>query len=1120
MIDATILPFFTGIFPIICAITLLVLRAGASRVFFDIVGTFQAERLIKDADAARTVFEALYLDTFMGIQESGQEIGEMFTDILDEIRPITEEIEEARIQLEKFLDVPTDEMNEVAESITEIGLALGFAADEAMLAGAKMAQLSGVLGPSTMDVGTEIGMMFGLISGMETDAAMQRLINLQQQTKFMTENIEEGMDAEAQANVIRRDSMRVLNQLNTVENRSVATMEQITFVMNQFASQAKLTNESIASMAALSATLIEAGEEQGKGGRALRMMYARLGADINGSRKAVEDLGIAVADSEGNMRPLSRVLEDLSVEYQKMNGEQQTALAQQVAGNRHYTRLIKLLENVDRVKELEFEATIAMFPAMDEIDRRRDTELFKLQQAEKEYKNVSGAIGDNLLPALTAATKQQTVFLDQIEILTSSKGIGSLISLMIRFTQLTKNFAGPAMMMIVNLQNMNIALQTQQTISRALNGEKIAHMEGTEKGMSLLLSEIALQKEKNRLMQEEALAAQKARRRELTAGKGLGTRNVNTARTMAKRLRGEMAGLKKDIKDVNKEQAKLIYGIEAEERAISRLEMKLIALGSQKTKVANAERKRLVESIDGHETNINQLQEEISGTYNKIDAINEEYNVKSAREEMFQAKVDEALDRRLRKEAILNEIESIGVKHQAKQFQVMTMGIASLGTAFMMLPDSMIPFLDKQEEMRIGMALNTVAMGAQIGKTVLQAGSTLFAAKTSVVFQKEMLEEAAAIGLTTKEMLAKASAAGVVGAAELFAAEATEKHAEANITLASALGLSSTAMKKLGIVGAVIGGALLISKVYDHFSQKAKKAADEMDRFNSVSLDTGRVLEIMRDGTINVESEIERLTKELKALDGTQDKMSQARITAIESEIAALVQVRRITKFQSGDMQEGMEASKKYFNTLDLLDKKAKAGYDPAGLSVHGGENSIAEYTERLASDFGDAFNFMSFGIIEGDWGKNLGGPIQNAKDELELFKETYVDLAAFIDLHKITTFEELETTAESFGTSIEELMGQESLAVNNLGKEYSMLNDELTGFANSREEMFYGFDRNNLTGDLVRQVTQQGVDTLVTNTEVIMTNNFNNILTIPEMADQIILEIESRGISNGYTVG
>ena len=73
---------------IVNAITLLVLRAGASRVFFDIVGTFQAQRLIQDAKAQQTVFEALYLDTFSGIQEAAQEIGDQFTQLLDHVIPV------------------------------------------------------------------------------------------------------------------------------------------------------------------------------------------------------------------------------------------------------------------------------------------------------------------------------------------------------------------------------------------------------------------------------------------------------------------------------------------------------------------------------------------------------------------------------------------------------------------------------------------------------------------------------------------------------------------------------------------------------------------------------------------------------------------------------------------------------------------------------------------------------------------------------------------------------------------------------------------------------------------------------------------------------------------------
>jgi len=87
----------------------------------------------------------------------------------------------------------------------------------------------------------------------------------------------------------------------------------------------------------------------------------------------------------------------------------------------------------------------------------------------------------------------------------------------------------------------------------------------------------------------------------------------------------------------------------------------------------------------------------------------------------------------------------------------------------------------------------------------------------------------------------------------------------------------------------------------------------------------------------------------------------------------------------------------------------------------------------------------------------------------------------------------------------------KEKDALNEMVSSYNVAETAILGFTNSREELFYGFDRDNLTGDLVRQVNQQGVETLITTTEVIMTNIFNG-LTIPEMADQIIDEIESRG--------
>ena len=53
MIEQVPLPFldFLPVMLGICGVLMVVLRGGVSRVFFDIVGTFQANRLIHDAEA-------------------------------------------------------------------------------------------------------------------------------------------------------------------------------------------------------------------------------------------------------------------------------------------------------------------------------------------------------------------------------------------------------------------------------------------------------------------------------------------------------------------------------------------------------------------------------------------------------------------------------------------------------------------------------------------------------------------------------------------------------------------------------------------------------------------------------------------------------------------------------------------------------------------------------------------------------------------------------------------------------------------------------------------------------------------------------------------------------------
>ena len=194
--------------------------------------------------------------------------------------------------------------------------------------------------------------------------------------------------------------MHVLDQLNTVENRSAATMEQITKVMNQFAAQGEIAGDSITYMAAASATLIEAGEEQGKAGRALRMMYARLGANTGNNAEVLAEFGVAVKDSSGNLRSMEEIMYDLSRAMEGQTEADRMRVAQAIAGNDHYVRALKLMENQTRTMQLNHQAIKELDTAEDELARRMAETAFQIEQTEAKISNLKAEIGDGLAPHL------------------------------------------------------------------------------------------------------------------------------------------------------------------------------------------------------------------------------------------------------------------------------------------------------------------------------------------------------------------------------------------------------------------------------------------------------------------------------------------------------------------------------------------------------------------------------------------------------------------------------------------------------------------------------------------------------------------------------------------------
>jgi len=112
---------------VLFAVTTIVGRAGASKIFFDVVGTFQSRRLIQDSSAAFTTFQSLAMDAFSGIEEAAMMFNEQMQEMVDNTVPLSREIAAARIEFDKFIS----EANraDLGGEIKDIGVQFGFSGD-------------------------------------------------------------------------------------------------------------------------------------------------------------------------------------------------------------------------------------------------------------------------------------------------------------------------------------------------------------------------------------------------------------------------------------------------------------------------------------------------------------------------------------------------------------------------------------------------------------------------------------------------------------------------------------------------------------------------------------------------------------------------------------------------------------------------------------------------------------------------------------------------------------------------------------------------------------------------------------------------------------------------------
>lgn len=144
---------------------------------------------------------------------------------------------------------------------------------------------------------------------------------------------------------------------------TASSSQEIATGLNKFAATAETVGLSYeyatAALATVTATTRQSADVVGT---AFKTLFSRIqdlelgktlddGTTLGKYSKALDAVGIAIKDSNGELRDMDRILDDVGGKWDTLNKDEQVALAQAVGGIRQYTQFIALMDNWDFMEE-------------------------------------------------------------------------------------------------------------------------------------------------------------------------------------------------------------------------------------------------------------------------------------------------------------------------------------------------------------------------------------------------------------------------------------------------------------------------------------------------------------------------------------------------------------------------------------------------------------------------------------------------------------------------------------------------------------------------------------------------------------------------------------------------
>lgn len=262
------------------------------------------------------------------------------------------------------------------------------------------------------------------------------------------------------------DAMSVSDKFAAVAASSATDYNELAIALSKVASQANLAGMSIDYTTALLAKGLETTREAPETmGTALKTIIARMremsdygetlegDTDVNNVETQLAYVDIALKNTNGELRSTEDVLDELGRKWNTLSTNQQAAIAKALAGTRQQSRLIAMMDDYDRVIEL--------------------------QQISARSAGATSAQAATYLEGLEASINQVNVAIEKlVSTFTDSEAIQSIISIFGDLLEMTNSLLSNSLGMQVVLTAIaaifaQMAITKAQSVAYAIEENKL-----------------------------------------------------------------------------------------------------------------------------------------------------------------------------------------------------------------------------------------------------------------------------------------------------------------------------------------------------------------------------------------------------------------------------------------------------------------------------------------------------------------------------------------------------------------------------------------------------------------------------------------------------------------------